>query len=97
MAMSSSYGRAYFTSTSHRTTNLASTNSTKLRAFPVALPPIEQQRQIVAYLSRRGDAVQRTCSAMVTAIDRLQEHRVALITAAVSGQIDVRDYANGAD
>lgn len=42
----SDYGRKYFLSCSKRTTNLASINSTQLKAFPVLLPPLAEQRRI---------------------------------------------------
>lgn len=42
----SGYGKKYFISCAKRTTNLASINSTQLKAFPVLLPPIDEQRRI---------------------------------------------------
>lgn len=42
----SDYGKQYFLSCAKRTTNLASINSTQLKAFPVFLPPLEIQREI---------------------------------------------------
>jgi type I restriction enzyme S subunit len=42
----SDYGRQYFLSCSKRTTNLASINSTQLKAFPVLLPPHHEQERI---------------------------------------------------
>ncbi len=43
----SPYGKAYFLAVAHKTTNLACINTTKLKAFPVLLPSIEQQKDIV--------------------------------------------------
>jgi type I restriction enzyme, S subunit len=43
----SPYGKAYFLSVAHKTTNLASINCTKLGRFPALLPTIEEQRLIV--------------------------------------------------
>jgi len=43
----SPYGKAYFLSVAHKTTNLACINTTKLKAFPVLLPSQEQQKDIV--------------------------------------------------
>lgn len=40
---SSAYGKAYFLSVAKKTTGIASINKTQLSAFPVPLPPIEQQ------------------------------------------------------
>ncbi|UEP34728.1 restriction endonuclease subunit S [Burkholderia ambifaria] len=42
----SDYGKQYFLSCAKRTTNLASINSSQLKAFPVLLPPLEIQREI---------------------------------------------------
>lgn len=42
----SDYGRQYFLSCAKRTTNLASINSSQLKALPVLLPPIDQQAHI---------------------------------------------------
>jgi type I restriction enzyme S subunit len=47
----SSYGKAYFLSVAHKTTNLACINTTKLKALPVLLPPLPEQREIVVWLS----------------------------------------------
>ncbi len=48
----SHYGKAYFLKVAHKTTNLACINSTKLKAFPVLVPPtLDDQREIVAILA----------------------------------------------
>jgi type I restriction enzyme, S subunit len=47
----SSYGKAYFLSVAHRTTNLACINSTKLKAFPVIVPKLAEQKLIVEALN----------------------------------------------
>lgn len=47
----SPYGRAYFLQVAHKTTNLACINSNKLKAFPVILPTLEEQRDIVDILT----------------------------------------------
>ncbi|MFN8470061.1 MAG: restriction endonuclease subunit S [Caldilineaceae bacterium] len=46
----SAYGKGYFLSVAHRTTNLASINSTKLKALPVLLPSLEEQSEVVNIL-----------------------------------------------
>ena len=43
----SPYGKSYFLSVAHKTTNLACINTKKLKAFPVLLPPQDQQKDIV--------------------------------------------------
>src|SRR5262249_39816000 len=47
----SAYGKAYFLKVAHKTTNLACINSTKLKAFPVLVPNLDEQRRIVAILA----------------------------------------------
>jgi type I restriction enzyme, S subunit len=44
------YGKRYFLSVAHRTTNLACINSTKLKAFPILLPQKNEQEEIVKIL-----------------------------------------------
>ena len=46
----SDYGKAYFLKVAHKTTNLACINTTKLKAFPVLIPALDEQREIVAIL-----------------------------------------------
>ncbi|MBM4253839.1 MAG: restriction endonuclease subunit S [Deltaproteobacteria bacterium] len=48
---SSAYGKRYFLSCAKQTTNLASINSSQLRAFPVLLPKMKEQECIVEYVS----------------------------------------------
>jgi type I restriction enzyme, S subunit len=47
----STYGRSYFLSVAHKTTNLACINKTKLEHFPVILPPLNEQKQIAEQLA----------------------------------------------
>jgi type I restriction enzyme S subunit len=47
----SPYGKAYFLSVAHKTTNLACINTTKLRAFPALLPSLAEQREIAGLLA----------------------------------------------
>jgi type I restriction enzyme S subunit len=46
----STYGKSYFLSVAHKTTNLACINTTKLKALPVPLPSLEDQGRIVTAL-----------------------------------------------
>ena len=47
----SEYGKKYFLSVAHRTTHLACINSTKLKALPVLIPTLLEQREIIDILS----------------------------------------------
>ena len=92
--MSSGYGRAYFTATSKQSTNLASTNSTKLRNFPVPVPAPDEQDEIIRWIDRETAKLDALVGKVREAIDHLKEFRTALISAAVTGKIDVREQAS---
>ncbi|MDI6720596.1 restriction endonuclease subunit S [Methanoculleus sp.] len=88
--LTSSYGKSYFTSTSQQTTNLATTNSTKLRNLPVLLPPLIEQEMIIAFIQDLSGTMQMLFTKVNAQIEKLREYRTALISAAVTGKIDVR-------
>jgi type I restriction enzyme S subunit len=56
----------------------------------IPLPPLDEQTAIVAQLERELAKFDNLTSEAQHAIDLLQERRTALISAAVTGQIDVR-------
>ncbi len=64
------------------------TETLKKFAFPV--PPITEQRAIADHLKCELANLDDLAAKTATTIDRLTEYRTALITAAVTGQIDVR-------
>jgi len=88
--LASAHGRRYFELTAKRTTNLASTNSTTLGAFPMLLPPLEEQAQIVQAVRTDVDATERGIASAEREIDLLREYRTRLITDVVTGKLDVR-------
>ncbi|WP_419918877.1 restriction endonuclease subunit S [Candidatus Poriferisocius sp.] len=57
----------------------------------VPVPPVGEQRAITAFLDKRTERIDRLCSRVEEAIERLHEYRTALVTAAVTGKIDVRE------
>ncbi len=88
--LTSSHGKNYFTSTSQQTTNLATTNRTKLGNLCVPLPDVEEQRAILAWIRARTHTIDNIVKTGEGAIVKLNEYRSALISAAVTGKIDVR-------
>ena len=56
----------------------------------VALPPIEEQLKIEMHIQNQLGRINDLQSVSVSAVQLLQERRSALISAAVTGQIDVR-------
>lgn len=57
-------------------------------------PPLEEQQSIVAFLKHEMSKIDKMVAKVETAIERLQEYRTALITATVTGKIDVRDQTH---
>lgn len=62
----------------------------ELKRFPVAHPPLDEQRRIVAYLDEQASKIDTLIAETERFIELSRERRSALITAAVTGQIDVR-------
>jgi type I restriction enzyme, S subunit len=62
-----------------------------LLGFTLAVPPIQEQRLIATFLDRETAKIDGLVAEATTAITLLQERRSALISAAVTGQIDVRN------
>ncbi|MEI6673939.1 MAG: restriction endonuclease subunit S [Verrucomicrobiota bacterium] len=61
-----------------------------VKEAPVLVPPRVEQVAIVAYLGAESDRFDTLTAEAQRAIDLLQERRTALISAAVTGQIDLR-------
>ena len=75
--------------------NQAALNCEILSALRVVIPPENEQDQISRYLGRQLLAFDNLTAEAERAIELLQERRTALISAAVTGQIDVRQLAQG--
>jgi type I restriction enzyme S subunit len=58
----------------------------------VCLPPLDEQARIVDYLDTQCEKFTRLIGAAHEALALITEHRSALITAAVTGEIDVPNY-----
>ncbi len=61
--------------------------------FLVPLPPLNEQRAIVDEVSTSSGRLDALIAGVKDAIERLRELRIALISAAVTGKIDVREEA----
>lgn len=62
-----------------------------IRNTPIPLPPIGEQVQIGAYLGLKTARIDALITKTERSIELLKERRSALITAAVTGQIDLRE------
>ena len=68
-----------------------SVNEGQMRDTPAAVPPVQEQRSIAAFLDRETAKIDALIARVREAIDRLKELRIALISAAVTGKIDVSE------
>jgi type I restriction enzyme, S subunit len=66
----------------------------QLRKYRFPTPSLPEQTAIAAYLDRETATIDQLVTKVEAAIARLQEYRTALITAAVTGKIDVRGKAD---
>jgi type I restriction enzyme S subunit len=60
-----------------------------IRNVPLPLPPLAEQQLIVNRIDMRFRRKEAASEAIRNSIERLRERRSALITAAVTGQVDV--------
>ena len=70
----------------------ASLSQDLLKKLPVLLPPIDEQERIAEYLEAKSMAFEKLTENAQAAMALLKERRTALISAAVTGKIDVRDW-----
>lgn len=64
----------------------------KIQNFWFCIPPLEEQYKIVNYLNEKIDTLECLIENAELTIRLAQERRTALISAAVTGKIDVRDW-----
>jgi type I restriction enzyme S subunit len=68
-------------------------NTDIVKSLPLMLCDIDEQKEIVDYIERELRAIDSTTETIKKQINKLREYRQALITAAVTGKIDVRGEA----
>jgi len=66
-------------------------NVAQIKEFGVACPPREEQRAIADFLDRENSKIDELTAKVREGINKLKEYRTALISAAVTGKIDVRE------
>ena len=70
----------------------ASLSQDLLKKMTVLLPGIEEQKEISQYLDNKCSVIDQLVAKTLESIDLTKERRVALISAAVTGKIDVRNW-----
>jgi type I restriction enzyme S subunit len=92
----------YFLSTFLRPVALAGSNTVTMESlrrpllanFKIAVPPVDEQQRITRFLDRKSERIDQLEAEAKRFIELSRERRSALITAAVTGQIDVREVAS---
>lgn len=85
----SKIGRVYFDITAIKTTNLACTNSSKVLAFKLPLPPITEQQRITVHLNNKCSQIEQLISLKESKIEKLQQYKRSLIYEYVTGKKEV--------
>ncbi|HNG60696.1 MAG TPA: restriction endonuclease subunit S [Cellvibrionaceae bacterium] len=63
-----------------------------IESFPVVIPPVGEQYEILELIKKETLKFDQLEAKAISAIDLMQERRTALISAAVTGKIDVRHW-----
>lgn len=93
LAMSTRGGflKMFFLSRSKQSTNLASISSTNLKEAPIVVPPATEMQSTLSALVTELGKLDTLSATVARHIVYLREYRQALITAAVTGQLDVSE------
>ena len=89
---SASHSYASWLRTEAIQSTIENVNAERYSRMPIPLPPIGEQQAIISFLDRQAGRIDALSGRVEAAIERLQEYRTALITAAVTGKIDVRGH-----
>lgn len=85
----SNVGRSYFDVTAIKTTNLACTSSSKVLAFTIPLPPIEEQIEIVNFIKKRSLELNKLIMKKGLLVQELENYKKSLIYEVVTGKREV--------
>jgi type I restriction enzyme S subunit len=66
-------------------------NASILGRVPLQLPPVAEQALILGHIGKQSTFLDDLIGKANAAIALMREHRTALISAAVTGKIDIRD------
>ncbi|MCU1790630.1 hypothetical protein CUU54_17485 [Pectobacterium polaris] len=87
----SAYAKFYFFRVSKQSTNLASISSTNVKEVQLLIPPADERKIIMEYLEKQTSKLKLLVQDVEQSITLLKEHRTSLISAVVTGKIDVRE------
>jgi len=84
--------RSYFFLNSKQSTNLASISASNVMSLALPIPSVAEQKEILSVLNEGRVAHEELVNLATSIVEFLQERRSALISAAVTGKIDVRGW-----
>lgn len=85
------FGRNYFEKGGKQTTNLASINKTVLSMFPVPLPPMEEQIEIITQLEASITLIDEFEKEIQSALSKSEALRQSILKKAFSGKLVQQD------
>lgn len=85
------FGKSWFQSAGKQTTNLASINMTMLRAFPVPLAPMDEQKKILEQVQVQLESLERQEQAVEHSLTQAAAQRKNILKSAFSGQLVPQD------
>jgi len=84
-----------FLSNANKSTTIGALYKDDVKNCEILLPSLPEQLEIMDYLDIETASIDSLISKIQLSIDKLREYRTALISAAVTGKIDVRDDRDG--
>jgi type I restriction enzyme S subunit len=87
-----SYAKFHFYRVAKQSTNLASISSSNIKETPLLIPPKAERKVIMEHVFNRTAVFDNVEVQSIAQISLLKERRTALISAAVTGKIDVRNW-----
>jgi len=63
----------------------------KIVKLPTIMPPLFEQKNIASYIGMQLERIDKTINRITKEIELITEYRTSLISAVVTGQVDVRD------
>ena len=89
--INSQHGREYIAQVRSQQVGQANVNGTKLAAMPIPLPPLAEQRRIVAEVERRLSVAQQAAAAVEASLARAERLRQSILKQAFSGRLVPQD------
>jgi type I restriction enzyme S subunit len=74
------------------TVTMATLDQEKIASLPILLPTLQEQRRLTEQIDVVSKRTESLVNSTRSTIARLSEYRAALITAAVTGQLDIRKH-----